>query len=489
MEASRFDWAVPIAQRAALGDCREIEKLNTWINDWSKNNPPYKGINWKCGQEASIRVIHLLLVAYLLKQDRNPQIALRSLIYIHLCRIFPTLSYSIGQSNNHGTSEACALFVGGSFIGGKIGSKYEKVGRKLLEDRARKLICNDGTFSQYSTVYHRLMIDTYCFAETWRLRHKLSPFSDTLLRKLELATEWMEQLTCVETGDAPNLGANDGAHIVKLTNTDFRDFRPSLQLASNLFRKTKIKSPDVVNQQLKWLTVKSVERHSFAPRSKTFNDGGLHVLRNKKAIAYMRYPRFKFRPSQADLLHLDFWVNGINILRDAGSFSYNASQEDLTYFSGTSSHNTVQFDSREQMPSIGRFLFGNWLKTHSVGKVTEFGNRVEASASYRDEFGVMHSRKVVLTHCTLKVEDKIYGFKNSAVLRWRLLPGKYSISKNVLTGQQISLKFESSMPIKRIELIEGKESLYYLVKSNLPVLELEFQESGNVVTSLDFVTS
>ena len=45
------------------------------------------------------------------------------------------------------------------------------------------------------------------------------------------------------------------------------------------------------------------------------------------------------------------------------------------------------------------------------------------------------------------------------------------------------------MPIKRIELIEGKESLYYLVKSNLPVLELEFQESGNVVTSLDFVTS
>ena len=76
--------------------------------------------------------------------------------------------------------------MGGSFIGGKIGSKYEKVGRKLLEDRARKLICNDGTFSQYSIVYHRLMIDTYCFAETWRLRHKLSPFSDTLLRKLEL---------------------------------------------------------------------------------------------------------------------------------------------------------------------------------------------------------------------------------------------------------------------------------------------------------------
>ena len=56
------------------------------------------------------------------------------------------------------------------------------------------------------------------------------------------------------------------------------------------------------------------------------------------------------------------------------------------------------------MPSIGRFLFGNWLKTHSVGKVTEFGNRVEASASYRDEFGVTHSRKVVLMHCTLKLK-------------------------------------------------------------------------------------
>ena len=116
----------------------------------------------------------------------------------------------------------------------------------------------------------------------------------------------MEQLTCSKTGAAPNLGANDGAHIMKLTNTDFRDFRPSLQLASNLFRKTRIKSPEIVNQQLKWLRVKSVEKYSFDLESETFDDGGLHVLRYKKAIAYFRYPRFKFRPSQTDVLHLDF---------------------------------------------------------------------------------------------------------------------------------------------------------------------------------------
>ena len=167
------------------------------------------------------------------------------------------------------------------------------------------------------------MIDTFCFAEIWRRRHKLFPFSDTLLKRLTLATCWMEQFTCLKTGGAPNLGANDGTHILSFTNVDTRDFRPSLQLASNLFRGSSIIAPDFVNQQLKWLGVKPIEKFVPSPKSATFDVGGFHVLRKNDATVYFRYPRFRFRPSQADVLHLDFWVNGKNILRDAGSFSYN----------------------------------------------------------------------------------------------------------------------------------------------------------------------
>ena len=60
-------------------------------------------------------------------------------------------------------------------------------------------------------------------------------------------------------------------------------------------------------------------------------------------------------PSQADAMHVDLWVNGKNLLVDAGSYSYNTNTGLSDYFNGTASHNTVQFDDRDQMPKLGRF--------------------------------------------------------------------------------------------------------------------------------------
>ena len=78
-EASRFDWVLTCAQHACHGDPVGVERLNTWLADWVANNPPYLGPNWKCGQEASIRVIHLAVAALILDQHRRSMPALRAL--------------------------------------------------------------------------------------------------------------------------------------------------------------------------------------------------------------------------------------------------------------------------------------------------------------------------------------------------------------------------------------------------------------------------
>ena len=39
------------------------------------------------------------------------------------------------------------------------------------------------------------------------------------------------------------------------------------------------------------------------------------------------------------------------------------------------------------------------------------------------------SRKIELSHSKLRVEDQIYGSFNKAVLRWRLIPGSWSLKK------------------------------------------------------------
>jgi hypothetical protein len=115
-ERSRFDWVLAFAQQARGGEAGALERLNAWLADWSRHNPAYRGPNWKCGQEASIRVLHLAVAARMLGQEGASEPALLALVEAHLARIRPTLAYARAQDNNHGTSEAAALYVGGHWL-------------------------------------------------------------------------------------------------------------------------------------------------------------------------------------------------------------------------------------------------------------------------------------------------------------------------------------------------------------------------------------
>ncbi|WP_296427247.1 heparinase II/III-family protein [Yoonia sp.] len=481
-ERSRFDWLLAMAQRAACGDDAELQRLNQWMANWCATNPPYMGCNWKCGQEASIRLLHAILAAVMLGQDSTPQRGLRDFVKVHLQRIAPTIGYAIGQTNNHGTSEAAALFVGGSFLGGIAGQRWSALGRKWLENRARHLIAKDGTFSQYSVTYHRVMLDTYAMAELWRKRHQLPAFSMSLTKRLTAATVWLVQMTDPESGDAPVIGANDGAHLIRLTDCGYRDFRPSVQLASTLFKNAAPYPTGPWDQQLFWLGIDRPAQTTAAPQSKSFDDGGFHVLRAGAAIAYLRYPRFRFRPSQADAMHCDLWVRGQNILRDAGTFSYNTSAADMTYFNGAFAHNTITFDNRDQMPRLGRFLFGNWLQAQDVELITDNS----AAAAYQDRKGAYHARHLTLHSNCLVVRDTISGFQQNAILRWRLRPGAWELSGHAARSQSITLSVSATTPITRLVFVEGWESRYYSSKTPVPVLEIAVDRPGVLTTKVEF---
>ena len=85
--------------RIVVGDSRSLTRLNTWLADWCLHNPAYFGPNWKCGQEAAIRVMHLAMAALILDQQSGPSPALLTLIRAHLKRIAPTLQYALAQDN------------------------------------------------------------------------------------------------------------------------------------------------------------------------------------------------------------------------------------------------------------------------------------------------------------------------------------------------------------------------------------------------------
>lgn len=494
-EFSRFDWVLACAQHAAKGEESALQRLNDWLVDWLQANPPYKGPNWKCGQEASIRVMHLAMAAQLLDQVNSSASGLVDLIEVHLQRIAPTVLYAMAQDNNHGTSEAAALFIGGSWLEGNgrvVGRKYTCSGRKWLENRARRLIGSDGSFSQHSLNYHRVMLDSFSMVELWRRKLALPSFSQMFYARAAAASEWLRCMTQSANGDGFNLGANDGARLLPLTDTDYRDYRPSIQLASVLFHSARAFSEDGDwNQPIYWLGLTLPEANLAAPHSTQFDDGGYFVLRQKTVMALLLYPRFRFRPSQADALHLDFWVNGENWLRDAGTFSYNTEQRWMDYFPGTVAHNTVQFDDRNQMPRLSRFLFGAWLKARNVESLTIVDGEQSCAAGYKDWKGAEHHRRMMLAGPLLTVVDNVAGFRNKAVLRWRLKPGNWLIDASAQSVQLdgLSLAVSSSIPVKRFELVEGWESRYYLQKTPVPVLEIEIDQPGELITTIEWATS
>ncbi len=485
-EASRFDWVLAFAQRARTGEGSELHRLNDWLDDWCFKNPPYCGANWKCGQEASIRVMHLAMAALILGQTKQTSKGLMDLITLHLQRIYPTISYSMAQNNNHGTSEAAALFIGGSWLaaqGVAKGARWQAIGCKWLENRVARLIDPDGSFSQYSINYHRMMLDTLSMVEIWR-RHLGSPeFSALFQSRAFAAARWLFTMVDSNSGEAPNLGANDGAHLLHLTDSDYRDFRPSVQLGMALFTEERAYSEDGLwKEQLAWLGVALPQNVAKQPGNQLFDGGGYAVLRRTDAMALLRYPRFRFRPSHADALHVDLWVGGENLLRDAGSYSYNTDPEWLAYFPGTASHNTMQFDDRDQMPRLSRFLFGDWLKTEMVKPLIEHDGETTFGATYRDGYGARHQRSVRLMDNCIIISDEVTCFMNKAVLRWRVRPGNWFLDGQRLTDVRHSLSINSSVPLSRMELVSGWESRYYLQKSPVPVLEVEIHEPGIVTT-------
>lgn len=376
-EASRFDWVLAMAQRIASGDKSELSKLNAWLADWCDKNPAYLGPNWKCGQEASIRVMHLAMAAKLLGQHRNSSKALMQLIRVHLQRIAPSIGYAI----------------------------------------------------------------------------QLPEFSTRFYERLSAAANWLYQMTLQKNGDAPNLGANDGAYLLPLAGTDYRDYRPSVQLAGVLFAgKRAYGSAGDWNLPLQWLGIELPGKEKRVPESTWFPQGGYCTLHAGDAFALFNIPCFRFRPSQADALHVDLWLSGENLLRDAGTCSYNASDDITDYFGGTAGHNTVQFDDRDQMPRLSRFLFGEWLKAVQVTPLVKQNGQAACSAAYRDWQGGFHHRTVILSDKKLQVIDKVSGFSNKAVLRWRLQPGQWHITDTSVCSNSHKLRVTSNVCIERFEM-------------------------------------
>ena len=379
-EIARFPHAYQLARSATFfpEDAeRNAAILVEQIAAFSEANPIGYGIHWSSGQEIGFRLLAWLFAMDVLLLRTKAGVAaapmVRDALLAGATQIERHLDYArIAVYNNHLLSEALALFgVGALLPEAPSGIKWRELGRHLLDEQAEAQFYDDGAYIQQSHNYHRVALQNYLWACIFARAMGDSP-SAVWLRALERSADFLYAHQNPTDGRLPNYGANDGALPSPLTVCDFSDLRPVLQSVSLLTRGERLYDEGPWDEAAAWfLGVRALDapRRAQPHRSVAFENTGYYVMRghDESTFSSLRCGTLRDRFSQIDMLHLDVWWKGQNVLVDPGSYRYNATSVWHEHFMGTGSHNTLMVDQRDQMLHYRQFKVLYWTRAQMLG--------------------------------------------------------------------------------------------------------------------------
>ena len=438
-DLNRFSFAYTLVRAYwQTEDERYAECFWQLVENWREHNSPNQGVNWKCGQEITFRVmawcfgLYGLMVAPSTSDERIRRLA--EMIAVSGERIERNLGYALSQKNNHGISECIGLMtIGLLFPEFRSSKRWVTNGQRHLLEQVNELFYEDGSFAQYSMNYERVALETLlwiiCLAEG--VEHSLP---NEIEQVCLLGAGFLYQCQEESTGQLPLYGASDGSVILPLAEQDYLDFRPVIEACFALNRESLPYERGPWDELTWWLF--GAEPFSRGRESRLSTDlaaeaGGYYALRHDEGFAFIRCGPYRHRPSHADMLHVDIWWRGINIACDAGTYSYNAAHDLDQAIAATRFHNTVAVDGRDQMERVGRFLWLPWSEGSSSGIAVT--NATEGDDAWRwwqgrcDRYErlsdrVFHARAVLIgPENEIVVIDRLTGATNHDFrLHWLL---------------------------------------------------------------------
>lgn len=370
-EKSRFTFLYDLIRYDHHFEKDQSKTVFSQIENWIDTNPVNYGPNWRCSQEITLRVLNWTFALQYYKKHSalDDQILSKILnsIYQQIRHVAENINFSrIAVRNNHALTETLGLYlIGLLYPFFDESSEWKKNGKKWFEEEIAYQIYYDGTFLQFSMNYHRVVVQLL----TWgiQLAHlNNESWDEVVYDRARKSLIFLQTCQDTKTGWLSNYGNNDGALFFSLTDCNFRDFRPQLLALSTALQKEYDCGSGPWNEESLWLGLNLHSNQENTPsqnfQTSIFPRGGYYILKDQNTMTFLRCGSYQNRPFQSDNLHLDIWVDGQNILRDAGSYQYNTDQKWTNYFSGTASHNTVMLGDQDQMRKGKRFIWYDWIK-------------------------------------------------------------------------------------------------------------------------------
>jgi hypothetical protein len=421
-EKSRFNFLNTVIRHDYHFEANHAQFVFNEIENWIDNNPINCGPNYRCSQEISLRVLNWTFALHYYKnaEELTNEIFEKIInsIYWQLQHVYRNINFSrIAVRNNHAITEMAMLYLSGLLFPFIPETKnWKNKGKQWFEEEVKYQIYEDGTHLQYSTNYHRVVLQL--LTVTFYLAEKNNEqFSDEVYSRAKKSLQFLFQLQNESDGWLPNYGSNDGALFFNLNDAHYRDYRGQLNALYYFFNKENLFADASSIEDANWfsnhkLQIADCKLQIAKMKMGVFKNGGYATFRDTDSFTFIKCSSYKDRPAQADNLHIDIFYQGENILRDNGSYKYNSSPEDMKYFMGTASHNTIMLGDNDQMKKGGRFIWYYWnreSKFISTENETEFIFEGKIKAFEHLQKDIFHNRKITKTKAQphWKVEDEI----------------------------------------------------------------------------------
>ena len=261
-ELSRFQHlSVLIKAYDITKDRLYLDEVILQITDWILNNKPYKGVNWTCTMDVSIRLANWSIAIYYVEKYYKIPDKIKKNIFKsfndHIIYIMFNLEWTSKLTSNHYLSDISGLYISLLYF-----DKYnilKKWSKNQLEKEIFKQTDNDGMNSESSTKYHRLVTELFAFP----LLLSKKKFSKRYIDKVEKMFEfifWIRK----DNGSIPIFGDNDSGLFFYYSLSQKNDLSYFNKLYEDIFKKK----------------VKNIKYQG----AKIFQESGITIFKKKKYI-------------------------------------------------------------------------------------------------------------------------------------------------------------------------------------------------------------
>ncbi len=437
-EINRHQHLVSLAKAFFItGKAEYKNEVFAQLSDWILMNPTMKGINWTSPLELGLRLISWSWVWLFLKDELDAELgkAWVNCVYDHCRQIGGNFSrYS--SANNHLIGEAAGLFIASlTWPFGEESESWSRISREILEEEIQKQTHEDGVNKEQAVSYQQFVMDFFLLAGLLAEK-KGDPFSREYWKAFQKMLDYLGSIMDMR-GNIPQIGDSDNGYAVLLADGEaFDPYRSLLASGAILFKRGDLKQKSGgIDEKTLWLLgpegaleYQNLEGIRFAPR-KEFRSGGYFILssednREDEIKCIFDCGPLGYAPLAAhghsDALSVLLTVKGKPILIDPGTYVYHSPGEWRDYFRGTSAHNTLRIDEKNQSTIGGDYM---WLRKAGA-RLIEWMDSEDLACAEGEHFGyrswkedLVHQRRVVLKkkERVIEIYDRIRARRSHRV--------------------------------------------------------------------------